>query len=388
MRPGFALVALMLSLSSLVAQEPNPIAPNPLLLPEFTDASANHVYSPLSTRLVMAPLYAGAVGQTANELALAFSFPMDRTEHDRAIVELLSKLQPQTNATTLDIATSFWYPKNGRLQQGFSDSLKNQKVVADGLDFSDPNWRFLDTINDWVKAASRARIDKLLDRAHFEGIPTFVAVNAIYFESPWETKFSDAGLLPFHLGPGKTSNLPFMRTSGNFAHLKHERFEAVSIPYKGKQFSLCVVLPKEYAGLTATELTSICAQFTQGSELESPLVYLSMPPFKIETAQKLRPLLERHGVHSCFTPRNEFARIFEPRRNVWLSAVVQKAIVEVNNKGTVASAATAASAITIISNSGNPVDIRVNRPFYFFVLATGVPEPLFIGRCADPTAAP
>lgn len=388
MRRAFALVALVLSSTCLTAQEAKRTEAKPLLIPLEAKTQVNWVYSPLSTRLLMAPLYAGASGKTALELQRGFGFPETYAEHTTGLQTLHGKLKPRSTETTLDLATSFWYANHLQLVPAFQEFLRLHEGELRPVHFDRLNpERCLTPINDWVRTQTRNKIPQVLSEKDVADKELqFIAVNTVYFASTWQTKFTPARR-DSHFSRTLKDHcfMTFMEARGNFPHARSDSYEVVYLPYKGGQFGLCMILPKAFGQLTEDELAKIAQQFRREVRPRLQQVEIAMPPFKIESSINVRNSLQQRGIRAPFDSGAGFTGIFERcKDDLFIDSILQKAIIEVDTKGTVAAAATVASGAIPVSWNESPIRMNVHRPFYFLLLADNVAEPLFVGRCGDP----
>jgi serpin B len=162
-----------------------------------------------------------------------------------------------------------------------------------------------------------------------------------------------------------------------------DTFRSVTIPYAGNELAMTVVLPDEGAlesvgrALGSIELTG------QGSGQRE--VALTMPLFDLDSRVDLAAVMRQSGVTAVFEPRGEFRPMSDdPGVDLFVSAMLHRATVTIDEQGTEAAAATAVVMDTT-SAPADPVEVVVDRPFYFLIHDTRVGTPLFLGRVTDPT---
>ena len=145
---------------------------------------------------------------------------------------------------------------------------------------------------------------------------------------------------------------------------------------------MTIVVPDD---LHAFEASLSADQFATITEaLEARLVRLSLPKFGIETRTDLAATLRGLGMPLAFDPdRADFSGI-TTEEQLFVSAVIHQANIDVDEKGTEAAAATAATMQTT-SLPADPVTLRVDRPFLFALRDLPTGAILFLGRVTDPT---
>ena len=233
-----------------------------------------------------------------------------------------------------------------------------------------------------------------------------VLVNAIYFKGDWASKFdakkttNEVGsilnfqsyeylLQDFHLDDGTTKKVPMMRQTKKFqfAILNELSASMLELPYTGDRLSLQLVLPRQGNNLAALEQKLRTADLQQlfDSNREEEKVAVSMPRFKLEQTIPLKDQLNNLGMTDMFVADKADFSAIDGSRNLYVSEVVQKAFIEVNEEGSEAAAATGA-VMMMRSMPMPPEEFRADRPFLFFLRDKLTGMLLFQGRVADPSA--
>jgi serpin B len=158
-----------------------------------------------------------------------------------------------------------------------------------------------------------------------------------------------------------------------------ENYEAVELPYKGKQLSMVIVLPAHgaYEQVEKTFENNNFDRILQNLTPENATV--TIPKFTIDGSVELRPVLDLLGMHAPFDESADFSGI-NGTTDLYISDVFHKAYISVDEKGT---EATAASGMSFMEKNG-PKDFRANRPFIFFIKDNRTKSVLFIGRVLNP----
>jgi serpin B len=223
-----------------------------------------------------------------------------------------------------------------------------------------------------------------------------VLANAIYLKAPWADPFSEGATKPepFRVRGKTPVDVPMMRKEDrHFGYAKMEGFAAVSVPYIGGELQFLVLVPDEVNGLHALESKLTADMLAQCAKLEERDVDLHLPKFKFEPpTMALAEKLEALGMKSAFNqPRGSanFDRMAprKPDDYLYISQVFHKTFIAVDEKGTEAAAATAVAmmrATSAIIKKTEPIEVKVDRPFFYAIQHVPSGVCLFLGRVTDP----
>jgi serpin B len=382
------------------------------LMAKGTAADANALLSPYSIQMALAMTYAGAAGLTRAEMAKALHYTDPESNlHDSfsvlrvALDELASRTAERAKQSTtpggysepvvLVTANRLFGQQGYRFQAPFL-SLAADKYHApfQPMDFMGNPTAAVTEINSWVEQQTRARIVNLVPREAVDESTRLVLVNAVYFKAPWAREFLAAATKPalFHLANGQSRRVPTMVRRDQFGYHQHEKLTAVSIPYAGRDLRLLVLLPDEVGGLASLESRLTPKMLTEFSRLPQADLVLHLPRFKLAPPLlKLGHTLRKLGMNSAFDepPRSANFERIAPRKSdeyLYLSEVLHKTFLDLDERGTEAAAATAVmmppkSAAT---PRPKPVEVKVDRPFFFAIQHSSSGACLFIGRVTDP----
>jgi serpin B len=188
---------------------------------------------------------------------------------------------------------------------------------------------------------------------------------------------------PFITAEGKKVAVFMMNRAGRFNYMENEALQALEIPYAGNAVSMIFLLPKDRNTLSAleAELSQEMIQ-TLFAQMESRPVSVSMPRFQIGSSFDLSQPLTSLGMVAAFSRHADFSGM-DGAQNLFLSAVLHKARIEVNEKGAEAAAATAVIVFEKTAFERTPV-FRADHPFLFMIRENKRGELLFLGRVMDP----
>jgi serpin B len=109
-----------------------------------------------------------------------------------------------------------------------------------------------------------------------------------------------------------------------------------------------------------------------------------MPKFRMETSFGLNDALADLGMKAAFDPATADFSGMDGTRDLYITDVIHKAFVEVDESGTEAAAATAVIVGTT-SVPADPIKVTIDRPFLFLIRDIETGTVLFLGRVMDPS---
>ena len=354
----------------------------------------NLFFSSYSISNALAMTYAGARGPTATQMAAALRFPMDG---DR-LHQSFAKVNRDVNAAgskggaELLVANALWTQTGLATLPAFQATVKDLYGAGlTPLDFKRAPEKARITINAWVEQQTRDRIKDVIPEGVLKSDTRVVLTNAIYFKGKWKYAFPEAATRndTFTLSPGKAiGDVPLMSQQRSLRYLDGGSFQALELPYDADQQSMIVFLPKRVDGLAELEKTLTASRVTDWlTQLAVQEVDVTLPRFKVTAEFQLKDALTALGMPLAFSPgKADFSGIAtgEP---LSLSAVVHKAYVDVNEKGTEAAAATAAMVVATSLRTREPRPVfRADHPFFFVIRDNGTGSLLFAGRLVNPQA--
>ena len=217
-----------------------------------------------------------------------------------------------------------------------------------------------------------------------DSLTRLVLTNAIYFNAAWQHPFNKSVTQeePFYLLNGGQVSVPMMRITEPFGYSEGAGYQAVEIPYDGRELSMIVILPSE--GQFKSFEGSLDAQNvgTIIDNLQSKQVDLSLPKFEFESSLNLKQTLIKLGMPEAFSDHADFSGI-TGNKELSITDVVHKAFVSVDEEGTEAAAATAVI-VGLTSAPAMPISVKVDRPFIFLIRDMETGAILFVGRVMNP----
>lgn len=358
------------------------------------EPEGNLFFSPFSVSTALAMTYAGAEGETARQMAhtLHYTLPEDRLHG--AFSETLRRLDPafreemiyeEFEPLTLEIANAIWVERGFHLSRDYTELVESSYGArAENVDFSgDPEGSRI-AINEWVADRTRDRILDLLPPGVIDTLTRVVLTNAVYFKGAWGNQFEEALTRDedFTTLGGEVVRVPTMHQTERLAHCRARGCTAVRLPYSDWASSMLILLPDGDLGdfersLDRETLEEITGRLTGGE------VALSLPRFEFTSSFSLSETLESMGMTDAFGAEADFSGMTGDR-DLYISAVIHKAFVKVDETGTEAAAATAVVMGLGCAATEPPFEIRIDRPFVFVLMDDITGSILFMGRVADP----
>jgi len=369
--------------------------------------------SPYSIQAALAMTFGGADGVTRTEMARVLHFPNDAEPHEsfaalqRALEEMAGRTSQRVAASkkfggpsepiTLAIANRLFPQKGYNLREAFLALVKKEYgAPLESLDFKKDAAVAARQINDWVAEQTRKRIRDLIPARALDATTRLVLANAVYLKAPWAEEFSESATKPepFHVHGGTVAEAATMqRTDHHFGYAKHDGFTAVSIPYIGDELQFLILLPDQMNGLAALESKLTSYTLKECARLNPHFVHLHLPKFKLEPPTvALASQLESLGMRTAFDqPRGSanFDRLAprKPDDYLYISQVFHKTFIAVDEKGTEAAAATAVAMMAgaaMNPHPEQPIEVKVDRPFFYAIQHVPSGTCLFVGRVTDP----
>jgi serpin B len=239
-----------------------------------------------------------------------------------------------------------------------------------------------------VEEQTGGKIKNLLQPSHLSPNTSLVLTNAIYFKGDWSSPFSKAGTKDevFTVTEDKRVPVPMMHRTGRLNYSDGEDFQALELPYAGDDLSMVIVLPKKMDGLARVEESLTSEKLSAWlAKLGPRRVDVALPKFKVEAGFELQKVLPAMGMPLAFTGSADFSGI-DGKRDLFISAVIHKAFVDVNEEGTEAAAATAVvlARPSAVVRPPPAVVFRADHPFAFLIRHNRSGSILFLGRVVNP----
>ncbi len=354
------------------------------------DENKNIFISPISISIALAILYNGSEQLTRDAIAETLQInEMNLSDINKGYRELIDSLKNIESQVSLNIGDSIWIRKSfeSSIKISFKDTLTTyfrSEILP--REFNDPDT--VKEINAWVNSETAGKIDKIIDDIDQDTM--LFIINAIYFKGEWMKKFDESKtrLRSFYLQNGVKISVDMMSVVEKISYYSDSSVQVARLPYGRDKIAMYVLLPEEGISLNSfiqtleqERLDGILARMTV-IELE-----LQLPRLKLEYGKKrLNDALIRLGMGDAFSRESANLKGIASvdREKLFVSFVDHKAVVEVNEKGTEAAAATSIG-IRLSSFQINTHKFVVSRPYLILIRDDRSGSILFMGKVLDPT---
>jgi serine protease inhibitor len=419
-----AIAASAITASSLIAA-PRRIEPpvkidtasvakdnNAFALELFQELSAkekgNLFFSPYSISSALGMTYAGAKDKTASGMEKALHLSLSGNSFHSSLAALSKQLEKDAtdNKYQLSIANQLWgdqFFKKFFFQSFLDLNKKIYGATLETLDFT-ASTAAAATINKWVSKKTNEKIKDLVTPGMFEGEDpvALVLTNAVYFKGDWASKFEKSATQSdsFLLGAKESIKADLMFQQGDFLYKEDSEAQILALPYQGGSLHMVVILPTKKDGLPALEKSLSLAKLDGWvSSMFTEDVKVKLPKFKTESSFGLNKPLQKMGMQDAFDAKAaNFSGIIDLQKlseamgdvsNLYISDVVHKSFVEVNEAGSEAAAATAVI-MAVATDTAEPQQITkeftANHPFLYLIRDVKTGAILFMGRMQNPKA--
>ncbi len=356
----------------------------------------NFFFSPVSIHIAFAMLRAGAAGNTAAELDRALRFSLAGDDLHAAIGRLDLDLNSRGEGARgtddqpfrLNVVNAAWGQRNYVFLDAYLDRLARWYGAGMRLlDFAGAPEPSRTTINDWVAGKTNDLIPELLPAGSIAAATRLVLTNAVYFNAAWDSQFEPRDTAPaaFTLLDGSAKNVAMMRQVTPLPVARLPGLTAVVLPYDGREVEMLVLVPDAgaFARIEAEAGPELLAAVD--AALVPTRTELWLPSFGVSTSLDLVGPLQSLGLVDAFVAGAADLSGINGGHDLFVSGAFHQAVVEVDETGTEAAAATAI-VVGETSVPPPPLPVHVDRPFLFLIRDVATRAVVFIGRVTDPAA--
>ena len=295
----------------------------------------NVVLSPISVLFPLSILSGGAKGQTLSEFKNVLNDNSNKNVYIENLNEIYNTIKNDSclkiaNAILTKIKVNPSFIQKGQSLNIKFDTLKDEKQV-----------------NDWVKAKTEGKIDKIIDK--IDPLIKMIVLNALYFHDDWKIQFSKTRtkLEPFYSSNSKEikANLMYNHFK-NANYIQNSQFQAIKLLYNSSKISATIVLPAQNININ---------------------VILYLPRIKLENSYNLNNMLKQLGLNEAFKETADFSALCD-KEKLYFDSVDQKTYFEMDEKGTTAAAVTSVAMLSKgMGNQKIPFIMKCNRPYLVFL---------------------
>ena len=327
----------------------------------------NLLISPLSAYQVLGLTANGAKGKTLNQMLLA----LEGSSLDE--VNSINKkiLDVAKTFSTIEIANAVMSKFNAK--KAFLNAVSLYEATFEPL-------KSLAQVNNWCFLKTHGKIEKIIDR--LDASTLMILLNAIYFKGTWHTEFDEKNTTQkvFYNFNTEKKLVEKMLLKEKFNYYEDKQVQVVELPYKSDSMSAVIILPNKYTdindfitGLNEDKLQRLLKR------MDKQIVDLELPKFKLEFSSLLNTPLQKMGMDLPFRPIADFTGMVDG--SLYISEVVQKSYLSIDEKGT---EATSVTAVIMTRDIQPPVyPMVIDRPFLFLLRCKSLPagnELLFMAK--------
>ncbi|KAI0241170.1 serpin family protein [Lamellibrachia satsuma] len=355
------------------------------------DSTGDNVFfSPFSISTALAMTYSGARGQTAREMCQTLEFCQLQFDIHAVFRNTLASLNRAHSQYTLTLANAVFVKRGYHTFPSFRNLLTNSYSAGfRELDFHGDPSGSAQYINDWVEQRTNNKIKDIVSAEDVK-LAALALVNAIYFKGSWKYPFDEGYTKksPFHVSPTLAPSVKMMIQTAEFKHSQNKQLDCqiLEMPYEGDRLAMYILLPTAVDGLAALESKLTIASVTSAlAGVTSQTMSVAIPRFKMTVEATLPAVLKAMGMKRAFKQIANFSGMSQ-NRPLWVSDVIHKAFIGVDEIGTEATAAT----VVVMTWRSKPLPLRqdfaADHPFVFLIRDNVTGSILFLGRVMNPSA--
>jgi serpin B len=348
-----------------------------------TEPDKNIFISPMSISLALGMTFNGAEGETEAAMRRALKYgQLNKIEINEFYKTLIDDLNTLDTSVIMKIANSIWLRENYQIKPEFLELNRkyfDSRVEAINLDAQES----IDMINNWVSEKTNGKITKIISYPVHPNVMMYL-INAIYFKGTWTYEFDPerTSPMPFHVTAEKDTTVDMMYQKENFGIIENEDFQAVQLPYGDENFAMTAILPAEEKTPNDIINTLTSEKWNSWAEdFHTEEIRLYLPKFKMSYGKTMNEPLSSMGMGVAFEKDANFKGM-EPEGELFISRVLHKTFVQVDEEGTEAAAVTAVEMMTKAMPQSK--EIRFNRPFVFVIHEKTTGAIIFMGKIMQP----
>lgn len=345
--------------------------------------SENTLISPLSIVSALAMTANGAENETLSQMEEFFGSEIDDLNE---FLHAYRLYLPTADKYKVSLANSIWFKDSESLTVE-KEFLQTNKDYYDAEVYKAPfDESTKNDINAWVDKHTNGLIQKLLEEKPPEDSVMYL-INALSFDSEWKSIYKDTSVREgeFTTKNGDKKTVDFMHST-EYGYIELPHAVGFSKPYVDNRYCFVALLPDEGLGISdfiklIDGKTLIDAVKNQSDDK----VYASIPKFTFEYGRELSEVLKDLGIKDAFdADLADFSSLgHSTEGNIFISRVIHKTKIEVDERGTKAGAVTAVEMATGAAAIEEPKVVNLNRPFFFMIVDSEFNMPIFMGVLND-----
>ncbi len=355
------------------------------------------VFSPFGVRSTLALSAVGARGDTATELAESLRAKGGTTSkwhHSFSNVQAQVLCPQGERSRKIEFANGLFLQDGMDLKDSFVASLeKNYAATPHPADFKDDTADAKAAINDWINDQTQGKIANIVAPKTVTRKTKLLLVNGLSLSDRWSAPFDPAETRneAFYLAPKQAKKTPMMHQLETLSFVKESGFQALLLPTERERTAMVVFLPTRVDGLAALE-TNMTAPVMKSTfkalrnRASQALVSVTMPKFRMTQFSNHTGVLMALGIQKPFlTGKANFTGIDGGNQKLFVSAAVQKTVVDVGEGGLESPVPETVEEVKTTAHPEPAATFRADHPFLFSILDSATGEILYMGRVMNPT---
>ncbi|CAO2595707.1 Serpin B9, partial [Lemmus lemmus] len=358
------------------------------------DSSKNVFFSPMSISSALAMVFMGAKGNTASQMIQKCSGNGGGDVH-QGFQSLLTEVNKTGTQGLLKTANGLFGEKTLDILATFKEScLQFYHSELEQLSFATAPEESRKHINTWVSKQTEGKIPELLSDDSDDLETRLVLVNTLYFKGRWHKEFDIEGTheMPFKINLKEKRPVQMMcqEDTFNLAYVNEVQAQVLEMPYEGMELSFVVLLPDDGVDLSQVRQVENNLTFeklttwTKPNFMKSTTVEVFLPKFKLQEDYDMKSVFPHLGMVDVFQDGKADLSGMSPERDLCVSKFVHKSVVEVNEEGTEAAAASAGKDVLLSTCEDDVPTFCADHPFLFFIRHNKTNSLLFCGRFSSP----
>ena len=358
----------------------------------------NAMISTYSIQTALAMVWAGADGETASEMKSVLHFNDHAHEAlnkiDKTIMGLnkpaLDSEYEKADAIEVSTANDLYLSPGHKWAAAWLDELAaNYGAGVTEMNFAADPEKARQYINDAVSNVTHERIKDLIPAGAILENTQSVITNAIYFKAPWNNEVTKSEeKLNFNKADGSKVQVDMLVNAGHLEYVQGDNYQAVVESLRDSAFKVMFILPEE--GQFDSVMASMNGEKVLGifdALKTDKTIRLKFPVYQFTTSLSVEEPLMKLGMKLPFGGDADFSKMTEDNNELYISKILHKSFIGVDEKGVEAAAATA-----VMMQEGampmpeNIIDVTLDRAFMFIIYESETRTPLFVGHVMDPSA--
>jgi serpin B len=350
---------------------------------ESHQKNENQIFSPQSISIAISMAYDGAKWRTKWEIANVMHFQSNDNRNHEAWTGYIDYFE-QIKTPLFYSANAAWIQKDFHFLPEYIKSIEAYNAKIKAVDFKNTLSRedARKKMNVWVENQTRQKIKQLIRKGDVDDQTRLVLINAIYFDAKWQQAFPSRMTKKRPFNGNKSKLCEFMHNEGEYAWVQNGNYAAIELPYQSELSSMIVILPNANSDVsTLLEELDADAFSRMCESMKTEKLRIGIPKFKLSSRTQMKKQLMKMGMLRAFTQDANFKGM-NGKRNLMIDEIIHQAIIDVNESGTEASAATA----VVVREKQHEVvpEFIADRPFIFVIKENKLGSILFAGVLENP----